>query len=327
MKTDYDPWSSIDAPANEGSLSRKRVQKVDQEVYWAKSSNNQFGVIVKLTVVASQSLLKKYQNSFENIHFFVLPDNYHMWIYIQDPMLKKQFRVLVHQVLSELEKNRSIDSGVAPLHLFQAFEKWSKLLTRKSKEKLSENAKRGLLGELYFLSRLLGQIIGIAEAVQAWCGPAGHEQDFNHKGILFEIKSQLASSDKVVKISSLEQLDTISGRIILSHFGLSPVEKDTADSISLESLTSEILDALKDNNYLTDVFYGLLSCLGVFDKDENLETAYRVSFQNHYEVSESFPAIKRSETALAITKLQYSLDMSNLQEFEKKLIDILEEAI
>ena len=316
MRDDYDPWAPIEQPADQYVLTRRRVEKVQKEFYWAKNSNNEIGVIVRLFDVPDSKLVQEFENSFENIQFFLLPDKLHLWICNKKHELKNQFRVLVHHVLSDLESNDGAGARPHAKSLFLLFAKWSTLLSQKPNGKLSANVKRGLLGELYFLSRVIGKSKGIEEAVKAWCGPAGHEQDFNYDSILYEVKSQLASSDKVVKISSLEQLDTISGRIILIHLGLTPIDMNGEEAISLDILIQEILLALQGNNYLIDIFEGSLACVGLSYDVDNLDELYELSFMNYYEISLDFPALKRSETPLSIAKVQYSIDMSALQKFE-----------
>ena len=60
-------------------------------------------------------------------------------------------------------------------------------------------------------------------ALSAWRGPSGAEQDFQFAGWLFEVKSQMATSDKLIQVSSAHQLDLVSGNIALLHqvFGIS----------------------------------------------------------------------------------------------------------
>lgn len=324
MLDNYDPWQKIEEPANKDKLSRLRIENVNEDFYWAKSSNEEIGVIVHLSREPEESLLKKHQNSFENIRFFLLADKKHFWIFIQNSQIRNQFRALVHQVLLELQKNKPSSTAVSPEDLFLLFEKWSNLLKRKTKDKLSENAQRGLLGELYFLSRVLAPKIGIEAAVKSWCGPAGHEQDFNYHGHLYEIKTQLASSDKLVKVSSLEQLDTISGKIVLTHLGLSPVETQKDNCISIELLINEIESSLKGNNFLIDIFNSSLLLLGVTKTDE-LKSLYELSFISCYEISDEFPALRRSQIPLGILKAVYTIDISNLQDFKIPISKIFED--
>ena len=59
------------------------------------------------------------------------------------------------------------------------------------------------------------EAISPSDAVLAWNGPKGHEQDFSYNGSLLEVKCQLSSRDRIVNIASLEQLDGVSGQILL----------------------------------------------------------------------------------------------------------------
>ena len=65
-------------------------------------------------------------------------------------------------------------------------------------------------------------------------------------------------------ISSLEQLDDVSGPIYISHVGIlvqQPV--NTCDCFSLPSLVDEIVVSLSNDNYAIDTLLGCLESAGV----------------------------------------------------------------
>ena len=73
------------------------------------------------------------------------------------------------------------------------------------------------------------------ESIQTWKGPLEGEQDFAFQDNLYEVKTQLSTSDHKIKISSLEQLNNESGKIFLSHQIITPnIEDDETDNIDEE---------------------------------------------------------------------------------------------
>ena len=72
------------------------------------------------------------------------------------------------------------------------------------------------------------------EAVLCWQGPRDHDQDFVYSKFLFELKTKLASSKQVVKISSIEQLNKKKSDLFLVINTLSPT--NNVRGISLDKM-------------------------------------------------------------------------------------------
>ena len=97
---------------------------------------------------------------------------------------------------SEAEAARKVISALA---------RWQRFLAATGRS-LSDEARRGLWGELKILGDVIAPVIGIDTAVNAWRGPAGAPQDFQHQGTAVEVKTRAARSPAVVRISGEQQL-------------------------------------------------------------------------------------------------------------------------
>src|SRR5262249_5614146 len=116
----------------------------------------------------------------------------------QDALLRP-FTAFCDDLLIELEDGISSPEAAA----FRTARRWYSFWTRQSVE-LSQQAVRGLLGELTFLEFAIREIG--ADAVARWSGPEGEDHDFQsgHE-IAFEVKT---SSSIPYKIEcNLSQLD------------------------------------------------------------------------------------------------------------------------
>jgi hypothetical protein len=97
---------------------------------------------------------------------------------------------------SEAEAARRVISALA---------RWQRFLAATGRS-LSDEARRGLWGELKILEDVVATITGIESAVTSWRGPAGAPQDFQVAGVAIEVKTRAARSPAVVRISGEQQL-------------------------------------------------------------------------------------------------------------------------
>jgi hypothetical protein len=151
-------------------------------------------------------------------------------------------------------------------------------------------------------------------AVTAWQGPGGNEQDFGWGKYLFEIKTQLSSADRRVSISSLEQLDAVSGEIWLIHQTLSPKEGDESDRLSLLELVEQIGGVLYEDVSAHDQFRMRLLEVGYEDNPAYGEVSYNLHQRNVFRVNDDFPTLKRTATPAEIINASYNIDISSLME-------------
>ena len=212
---------------------------------------------------------------------------------LRDKEAQKKFRILCHDLICE---SQSIESGreVKLLEIaVSTLIRWGKLFSVKKIKEPTSSQKYGLLGELSCLANFVAHKTSYRKAVESWQGPKGHEQDFSINGHLIEVKAQLSSSDKIVKISSLEQLDTISGPIWLQHVGLSPSSSLEVGGVSINSLIDKILCGLAGDNFGIDIFVSLLELQGFAIENDYGNDFYTIPFINIFDVREDFPKITR----------------------------------
>ena len=84
---------------------------------------------------------------------------------------------------------------------------WQVLFERVPAEGLSEEAQRGLFGELAVLENLCLAELDKSEAVSSWTGPDAAHQDFKIGGAAVEVKTTLATRHARISITNEKQLD------------------------------------------------------------------------------------------------------------------------
>ncbi len=128
----------------------------------------------------------------------------------------------VFTVLAEDLARRAVGGSEAEAarRVLAALGRWQKFLAAAGRS-LSDEARRGLWGELYALEHLVLPAVGIEAASGAWRGPAGAPQDFQHQGTAIEVKTRAARSPAVVRISGEQQLHEAPWRhLLLVHIAV-----------------------------------------------------------------------------------------------------------
>lgn len=179
---------------------------------------------------------------------------------------------------------------------------WRRLL-RPARE-LTEEAARGLYGELFILKRLAGR--NPLYAVDSWTGPDRMVHDFTTPNGELEVKSSAREGLDVV-ISSLDQLDTVADApltLVRVHVEASPsgqcLEDLVNELITLGVLRSTLIERLAVAGFL----------LGV-DADTYRFTSPSVPMS--WEITDAFPGLRTTDLPEnrrgAITRLTYNLSL------------------
>ncbi len=116
--------------------------------------------------------------------------------------------------------------------------KWQQFLDQYDPEGLSEEAQRGLFGELWFLRKYMIPLFGVSQAIDSWKGPDKNQQDFLINSYAVEVKTSISKLHQKIQIASEQQLDDIGLKaLFLYHisliisFGSGETLPDLVDSI------------------------------------------------------------------------------------------------
>ena len=195
------------------------------------------------------------------------------------------------------------------------YRSWLRLLQQAGSDLMNANSQKGLLGELMFLNSAIDQY-GSADALRAWTGPEGSDQDYNFSDHWAEVKAVSIAAEQV-SVSSLQQLDRDDeGEFVV--FFMDKTSSHGAKSISLPELIAAVRIKLETNTE-RDELSCKLTKYGYYDKDEDkyAEIRYQFSEQRTYRVTSDFPRLTRRFVPNGVTRAEYHLDLEVLEAFRK----------
>lgn len=229
---------------------------------------------------------------------------------------KDIFRALCANLMDATSGLQRGEDGRGIVIVVNRLRRWHELLRRRRDDLLSRQQVIGLMGELLFLhDRLLPRLAPI-DAVGTWRGPYGDEQDFVLGNRIVEIKAQLSSADKRVRISSEDQLDTSSHEILLVHQALSPADRMDAVARTLNQLVDDLLATFdRDAPEAADLFRSGLIEAGWRNRPEYDETAWIGAGTVFLEVGEGFPRIVPSDLPAGVDRVSYALRLDACEAF------------
>ena len=234
---------------------------------------------------------------------------------LADPRYRDFLEVLVDDVGKATAlapgEGEAVKAFIARLHIWQNF------MRKHRVEGLTREAQLGLFGELLFLSIHLLDRIPAHDAVNAWTGPTGGNQDFDIGGRCVEVKSSTVIPPVVVNIASMTQLDeTLVETLLLCQLSL------VFDDRRGESLP-DLVDRLRTSIQTQDVsaldrFNAKVIEGGYLDLHSELYsgTRYRHRQTRFFKVANAFPRIVTTDLRDGIAECSYAVLLSACAPYE-----------
>ncbi len=228
----------------------------------------------------------------------------------------------VFGVLAE-DLARRIISGPerdAARRVLGALGRWQKFLANGGRA-LSDEARRGLWGELWALEHLMVESVGIEPAVQSWRGPLGSAQDFQLDSLAIEIKSSAAKPPLVVQISSEFQLhEGPWAHLFLCHLAIDEQEgagQSLPDRIG-------ILRTQVQGTAVEELMEDLLLEAGWTEREAELHVGhgFQVRETTFMVVKDGFPRITPTILPKGIGQVDYSLALDGLVAYHVTSADV-----
>ena len=235
---------------------------------------------------------------------------------LSDAVDFRNFALMCKSLMLATDKLAPTQSGKGLLQAIKEVHRWQEMLRRRADCLLSKGERIGLVGELLFLRDVLGDRIGWNTAIKCWNGPSGHEQDFVIAGTIFEVKTQVATADRRIRVSSEDQLDPVQGRILLCNQGIAPLPSAAPAARTLNALVSEIREAFAEAGAgALELFEIALLEAGYQEQPEYNEESWILVERIFYEVSNEFPRIERSDLRPGVEMVNYSIRVSDCAPF------------
>ena len=226
------------------------------------------------------------------------------------------FRLMCTGLMLSTERLEATQSAAGMLLVLDDLHRWQEMLRRRRDKLLTRSEIIGLVGEMLFLRDVLEPPLGILSSLRCWNGPDGHEQDFVFGGTIFEIKTQIVTSDRRIRISSEDQLDAAQGRIMVCNQGLAQFSVSDPTARTLNSLVTEIsLLAKNAGEKACDLLDIILLRASYEPRDEYDEEAWLLIDRALYDVRDDFPRIERRDLRPGVENVTYSIRVSDCQRY------------
>ena len=226
------------------------------------------------------------------------------------------FRALCANLMAATENLNSNQDGEGISIVLARLVRWRELLKGRRHRRLSETEVIGLFGELLFLRDLALRELPPMRAVAAWRGPLSEEQDFQLGDWLIEVKTQLSSADSKLAVSSENQLDTRSGRILICHQTLAVARPGEGAARTLISLVDEVAEQLAlDDSGAADRFHATLLDYGYVPDAGYATDTWTLQGRTFFDVADGFPRITPRDLPLGVSSVRYDVKLSACETF------------
>jgi len=296
------PWSGLEA----GKIDTRRVAASARwNWFWAVMPRADVALVLQLSNLPEPAPdLPKLRNL--EIRFQTLPGGPILYIRLKDNAQLELFETLCRDVMAAGELAET-EAEALERAIGRTF-RWHYLLRGGRLEVLSEEAQKGLIGEIEVL-KLLIATLGAKPALTAWTGPSGAPKDFELKADCIEVKARRGASQPFVKITSEHQLADVTERrlwlVVLAVDKVQPPHGRT-----LTEHVDEVTDLLERTEpsaimdwdlHLADVGYDVLHDYSAW--------RWIVSSPEFHAVAEGFPRIA-APVPLGVTSVTYALALS-----------------
>lgn len=301
------PWSGLEA----GKVDTRRVDASARwNWFWAVMPRADVALVLQLSKLPEPIPdLPKLRNL--EIRFQTLPGGPILYIRLKDSAQLELFETLCRDVIAAGElANTEIE--VLEKAIRRTF-RWHYLLRGGRIEALTEEAQKGLIGEIEVLKLLVANL-GAKAALEAWTGPSGAPKDFELKADCIEVKARRGASQPFVKIANEYQLADVPGRRL--WLGVLAVDKvQPPHGRTLTEYVDEITELLERTEPSTIMDWDLhLADAGYDVLNDYSPWRWVVSFPEFHTVAEGFPRIT-APVPLGVSGVTYALALSACMPF------------
>ncbi|CAM5467089.1 PD-(D/E)XK motif protein [Streptomyces aurantiogriseus] len=238
---------------------------------------------------------------------------YELQVILTAEDLREVFNPLVTDVA---EKVREASGAAEALTAaVDRFGRWQDLLRTVARDGLGPEARRGLYGELHLLGRHLLSSISQSDAVDAWTGPTGANQDFQLPEVAIETKTSVAKRPRSVHIASERQLDGTGTPTLLLALAVLD-ERRGGSGESLNRCVDRIRQQLTSASARAR-FDGRLVQVGYLPGQRDLydEPRYTLRDLHFWHVREGFPRIVEKDLPEGVGDCSYNIGISGLGDY------------
>jgi len=230
---------------------------------------------------------------------------------------KMQEDVFISMCSNLIEYSSEATNEIEALNMVEMrYRQWRRLMEYQNLAVLSDEKRRGLIGELMYLKRIIDSGKAGSDALAGWVGPDGADQDFVYDKRWREIKTTGISSDRI-SIHSLEQLGDEGDEGDLIVFRIDPSAPEAEGAFTLRTLVKGIIAMLGSSFSDIELFTDKLSSAGYIDLKVYDKYPYKYFNDETYEVNSDFPRLTKGLIRPEITNCEYMLSVSSIHNWKR----------
>ena len=307
------PWDSVPIPAIDYTVVRVPDLR-GVPIYWGRDTASQCLLIVELTGDHTDQLRSgsvTLNGIGVDMRLGNTPGRQRLVLTLARHVDTDLFQGLCETLIESL---REVSESATALAVTLAhLKRWKAFLSGR-KTTLSPEQVRGLFAELQMMRSLYVSRTTPPVAVDAWCGADRVQQDFIFGDVAIEVKSLSGRERNSVRISSEDQLESLTSNLYLAVYRLSEIP-DSDQSASLNDLVGKIEAELADAQALEE-FARKLSACGYAPLHDYDGPRFTVSDLKTYQVVDGFPRLVRSGIPNGIARLSYDIELETIRPFE-----------
>lgn len=194
---------------------------------------------------------------------------------------------------------------------------WQVFFEKQGDDGLSEEAQRGLYGELRFLKdHVLASATSPEKAVSAWTGPRSRQHDFQFGAASVEVKTSASKQHQKLQIANEQQLDeTTVGKLYLYYLSIALIENGID---TLPALIDDIRASLSLQSGALSEFDNLLIEAGYVDSHrvKYASTGYSIRESAVFLVEHNFPRVRENDIRSGVGDVKYSISVAQCRGYE-----------
>ncbi|WP_432957119.1 PD-(D/E)XK motif protein [Micromonospora haikouensis] len=320
MRVSEEDWAPLEAEHHPyGIIARRLFPRSRHDIFLAvQQPTGRRVLLVRVPASAGQPVARRYPSLPSTrglaIEFATAPDGS---TELQVILTADEQREVFNPLIADVATTAYTAEGPAEAltAAIERFEHWRRLLQSIRDTGLSEEARQGVFGELVVLRDHLCPVLPFGEAVSAWRGPMGANQDFELTTCAIEVKTGTGRSPRSIAIASERQLDeTGTDLLLLAHLSL-----DERRGGSGESLNA-VVDSLRETSPSMAArarIDDLLIRAGYLSEHRHLydEVRYTVRSTEFWHVTEDFPRITEADLRPGVGGCRYRISTVGLDHY------------
>jgi hypothetical protein len=322
-------WAALEdeTPQHFGLLYKRYSADILPDVFVALKASEKLRCIA-IKISAKIPFDVNHWNKLKDIKIELIPDErnsqkFFLLIILLNKQHKDIFSIISEDLIFRI--SQVVNEQDLVEKLLERLAKWQSLFEKVGQHGLSDEAQRGLFGEIYFLRILLTNNLDRNFCVKSWLGPDKAIQDFQGCNWAVEVKTTHGNNHQKIHINSERQLDNSNiEKIFLFHLSL---DVRIGNGESLNTIIDGVLAILNDHTLAYNLFRLKLLESGYYDvhKDIYNSKGYNVRQDNLYKVTGNFPRITENQIPIGVGDVRYSIVLSESEEWRINYETLLKE--